>query len=105
MGSGNMGGSSGMMGSGGMMGASGTTNNAAGGTLVQPWLDLAGVFLIILGSALVMVWAFRQVVNPNHQNNEQPPLLLLQRRYARGEIGAEDFNRMRADLLQDRSTV
>ncbi len=93
-------------GSNGMMGSSGVT--ASGGGLPplgsQPWLAATAAVFIVLGAAMVLLWALRSVARelrrPPQVATEQP-LLLLQRRYARGDINSDEYARVRADLVHD----
>ena len=67
-----------------------------GAAMALVWL------LIIAGLVAVVVWASRrtpQDVAPSRQDG----LSVLGRRYAGGEIQREEYERIRADLLRDRS--
>jgi uncharacterized membrane protein len=96
-------GSNAVAGSTGMMGSSAVT--ASGSSLAalasQPWLTGTAAVLIVLGAAMVLLWALRSVARELRrppQVADDEPLLLLQRRYARGEINSDEYARVRADL-------
>jgi len=64
---------------------------------------MMGVFLlvpllIVLSIGALIVWALRD----RRLANESPeaPLTILQRRYARGDISAEEYERMRTTLAR-----
>ena len=64
---------------------------------------MMGVFLfvpllIVLSIGALIVWALRD----RRVANESPeaPLTILQRRYARGDISAEEYERMRTTLAR-----
>ncbi len=74
---------------------------------------LAGLFLIVLGGGIVLIiWAIRESMRPAHpvgpqgmpvsamphQPHQETPLDILARRFASGEITAEEYQRAR-DLL------
>ena len=73
---------------------------------------LAGVLVFVVGAILLIVWAIRSAARPAYQIGPQPmqmgstlagatretPLEILARRFASGEITAEEFERGR-DLL------
>ena len=79
---------------GGMMGQSGPMI-WTGVVVVVSWL------LVVAGSVLLLIWGIRRFGNRGMGAAEEPPLTILQRRYARGEIGPEEYERIRADLLRD----
>jgi putative membrane protein len=69
------------------------------GTAFLFWL------LLLVGIVLLGVWLVRQVW-PGRASASPPPsadspLTILQRRYASGELGADDYERMRSQLLRD----
>ena len=81
----------GMLGVGGMMGP-----GSMGGMMGQPspmlwpgWLLLIFWLVVAVGVALLLVWGIRRLDVPGCADDERP-LALLQRRYARGEIGPEE---------------
>jgi len=56
------------------------------------------VFLVIL---LVVVYFIVQATRPRSSNREAPeesPMSILKKRYAKGEISREEFERMKKDL-------
>ncbi len=51
------------------------------------WIIIAGLFLLIL-----VIWIIAAIINrKNSRDNDVDSLVILQRRYARGEISAEEF--------------
>lgn len=66
-------------------------------------LGLLGPGLMILfwvGIAVLLVWAVRALMPSRVSTIDREPsaLEILQRRYARGEIGREEFEKVRKDL-------
>jgi len=54
------------------------------------WLILLGVIIYLLISLLAP--------SREHRHQEEDPLEIAKRRYAKGEIGREEFEQMRRDL-------
>ena len=89
---------------GGMMGSAGI-----GSMMGQPgampwfgWLMMGLWLLVLLGLILLVVWAARRLGDRGGGPARETPLAILQQRYARGEIGPQEYERMHADLLRDR---
>ena len=91
-----------MMG-GGMMGCCGMGGmmGQPGATIGPGWLMVAFWLLVAVGIVLLLVWGARRL-GPRRARPEDEPLATLQRRDARGEIGPEEYERIRSDLLRDR---
>src|SRR5207249_3780690 len=96
-----------MMAMGSMMGLQGLINcdptmmqSFAGGTAPGLTLPVFGL-LVATGLVLLLVWAVRGFGGARQTIGAEPPLAVLQRRYAAGEIDPEDYARIRADLLRD----
>ncbi len=76
-----------------------------GGGLVWFWLlmMLFGL-LVFAGIILLAVWAITRFAGSDRQRATstpglpEDPLTILQRRYARGEITREEYERIRSDL-------
>lgn len=66
--------------------------------MVVFWVLLLG--LIVGGGVLLVVALTRQ--SSGRKQEEETPLEILKRRYARGEIGGEEFDRMRELLSSER---
>ena len=86
-------------------------NGMMGGVMGQPNpLPWPGVviavswLLVAAGIVLLLIWAARRLGGWAKGNVDEPPLTILQRRYARGEIGPEEYERIRGDLLRDRGS-
>jgi uncharacterized membrane protein len=94
MGPGGMGGVMGPGGIGGMMGQP--------GTMMWPgWLMLLSWGLVAVGIILLLVWGVRRLEIRGSGANDEAPLAILQRRYASGEIGPEEYERIHSDLMRD----
>lgn len=90
-----MAGMMGCCGPGGLLGPFGTMMGA-------PWWMLLSGILVALGVLLLLAWGVRTLAADRSPGSEETPLGLLQRRYAAGEIGREEYERVRAQLLADR---
>lgn len=102
----------GMLGENNMMGQYGMMTPGLMGLLMMAFFLLA-----VVGAVLLLVWIVRQLSGPEHRqgissgigslnnptNNtgQEAPLAILQRRYARGEIGPDEYECIRSDLLRD----
>ena len=64
------------------------------------WMFLHLLFwiLIIIGVILLVVWLVRQTGESARGRGEETALDILKKRYARGEIGKEEYERMKKDL-------
>ena len=71
------------------------------------WLGLLMMvfgLLIFAGIILLAIWAVTRLTSSERgrsresANSAEDPLVILQRRYARGEIGRDDYERIRSDL-------
>ena len=75
-----------------------------GGGWFVSWIALVLFVLLIGGVVVAVVWFARQGYGGLSQANRQGPgeesdaLEILRHRYARGEIGREEFERIRDDL-------
>ena len=65
------------------------------------WMFLQFFFwiLVIAGIVLLIVWLVRHPGRYERGIGEESPLDVLRKRYARGEISKEEFDRMKKDLL------
>jgi putative membrane protein len=63
-----------------------------------------GVFMwifwiaVVVGIIFLVKWIIMQS-RPGEQKREEPPLEILKKRYARGEIDKEEFEQKKKDLL------
>ena len=55
--------------------------------------------LIIVGLVLVVRWLWDHTRTTGGQGGAENPLEILKRRYAKGEINKEEFDRMKRDLM------
>lgn len=69
-----------------------------GGGLIGMLVMLASLALIVAGVILVARWTFGEMRPGGGRSGGESALDILERRYARGEIGKEEFERMKADL-------
>lgn len=61
------------------------------------WMWIFWVLLIVV--LVVVIKLFSEVGSRSSQNMvDESPLLILKKRYARGEIGEEEFERQRKEL-------
>ena len=78
-----------------------------GGCMFGPWgWTMMAVMMLfwlvfLVGIVLLIVWAVRQF-GPAGRTTERP-LDILSRRYARGEITREEYDRMRRELSEQGS--
>jgi putative membrane protein len=54
--------------------------------------------LIIIGIFLLIVWLVRQSGGAGGRRDEETALDIMQKRYARGEISSEEFEKMKKDI-------
>ena len=74
-------------------------------------LMLVSVALVVIGIILLVAWLIRRSSGtannsttspgPGVNPSQEAPLAILQRRYASGEIGPDEYERIRSDLLRD----
>lgn len=83
----------GMMGWGGWGGYGGYGMGIVGGLFMLLFWGL-----IIVGLVLVVRWLWDHGRTGTGAGTGDPPLEILKRRYARGEISKEEFDRMKQDL-------
>lgn len=71
-------------------------------------LSLAVTLLMVVALVLLVVWLWRKVREPaprgaaGPQASGEAALEILRRRYARGELSDDEFQRMRTRLEEDR---
>jgi putative membrane protein len=76
------------------------------------WLAALLWLVVVVGLILLAVWLVRRLSGPDAGSvgagagsvAAESPLAILQRRYAGGEIGREEYERVRADLLRDQAS-
>lgn len=66
------------------------------------WMLLCAFFGVILlaGIVLLIVWVTKMLVKGGSKRDAETALDILKKRYARGEITSEEFERMRRDISQ-----
>lgn len=88
-----------MMPGGGMMGWGGLGGYGGYGMGIVGWLFMLVFWgLIIAGLVLLVRWLWDQGRTRAGAGGGETPLEILKRRYARGEISKEEFDRMKQDL-------
>lgn len=60
------------------------------------WIFWLAVIVLIV--VLIVKYSNSQKSNPNQINNYESPLDILKKRYAKGEINKEEFDRIKKDL-------
>jgi putative membrane protein len=60
------------------------------------WMGLWWIFLLVI--IVAVVWAFARAGLPGQAGGGESPELILKRRYARGEIDREEYDRRLQDL-------
>ncbi len=83
---------------GGMMGWGGYGGFGMGMGIVGGLFMLLFWGLIIVGLVLVVRWLWGQTRHGTGPGAIEAPLDILKRRYARGEITKEEYDRMKQDL-------
>ena len=80
-----------------------------GGGMMWVWfLMMLFGLVVFVGIILLAVWAVTRFTGSDHprpgstSNSPEDPLVILQRRYARGEITREEYERIRSDLQSAR---
>ena len=65
---------------------------------VGPWMAVGGVLMVLfwVGVVGLAVWVFSRWTRHSHEWNGA--LAAAKERYARGEIGKEEFDRIKKDL-------
>jgi len=65
------------------------------------WMLMGGVFMILFWVAVILliIWLYRQITGAQGVVQADSALEILKQRYAKGEIGKEEFERMKKDLL------
>jgi putative membrane protein len=66
------------------------------------WWIFGWVFMILFWAAvaLLVIWLYKQIRGPEVKPaTMETPLEILKKRYARGEITAEEFREMKRELI------
>lgn len=65
---------------------------------VGPWIAVGGVLMFLFWAGVVglAIWAVARLTRHSHKENGA--LAAARERYARGEIGKEEFDRIKKDL-------
>ena len=81
----------------------GTMGGAFMGGEMMWWMMwmLPGPLLLIGLLALAFAWVIRSGRAGPSDAGPDAPLTILQRRYARGDVGADEYQRIRAALIAD----
>lgn len=62
------------------------------------WIYMILGTLLIVGIVLLIVWLVRQS-GAGSSNREETAIDILKKRYAKGEIDKEEYERMKRDLI------
>ena len=62
------------------------------------WIFMALFWVIVIAGAIALVRWLGTASNGSRDTQRKTPLEILQERYARGEIGKEEYEQKRADL-------
>lgn len=80
-----------------------------GGGMMWIWFLMMLFGLLVFGGVILLaIWAVTRLTGSERSqpgttaNSPEDPLVILQRRYARGEVGREEYERIRADLQSAR---
>lgn len=68
------------------------------GTGWWPWFAGAGMFIIWGGFIGLIIWGIIRFVRHDGAATKQTPLGVAEERYAKGEIGKEEFEQIKKDL-------
>ncbi|ROR34786.1 SHOCT domain-containing protein [Inmirania thermothiophila] len=73
-----------------------------GGAWGWAWMGLGGIGMVLFWVLVLVavVWIVRALLGGG-SGREEDPLVVLKRRYARGEIDRETYERMREALRRD----
>jgi putative membrane protein len=65
---------------------------------VGPWMVVGGVAMFLFWAGLIALtaWGVARLIRRSHSENAA--LAIARERYARGEIGKEEFDRIKKDL-------
>ncbi|MBN1333258.1 MAG: SHOCT domain-containing protein [Synergistales bacterium] len=76
-----------------------------GHMMFWPWeggmfMMMIPMFLLVIGAIFLIIYMLRKVSDMGRTSDfrQEPPLEILKRRYARGEITREEFEEMKRDL-------
>lgn len=64
----------------------------------MPFIMIAFWILVIIGIVFLIRWLMWSTNRGREIKSEETPLDILKRRYAKGEISTEDFERMKKDI-------
>ncbi|MBS7644623.1 SHOCT domain-containing protein [Candidatus Bathyarchaeota archaeon] len=66
------------------------------------WMGWPMLIFSILTAAIIIagIWAIFKALRPSSSNRSYEALEILKNRYARGEITAEEYNRIRKEILE-----
>lgn len=84
----------------GMMGGNMMSGSMMGGNIITPWWILGWLLVIAVIAAvgLGIVWAVRRPGSADQPG--ETPLTILKRRYAAGEIDADQFEKMKVQISE-----
>lgn len=64
------------------------------------WMGFCLIFMLLFWTAIILliIWLYKQVKGPSEEQKAETTLEILKKRYARGEIGKDEFEDMKKDL-------
>lgn len=64
------------------------------------WMLMGSVFMILFWAAVILliIWLYRQITGTRSVAETESAREILKKRYAKGEITKEEFERMKKDL-------
>lgn len=75
------------------------TDMMGGGMGLWMILNIFFWVLIIAGIIIIIIWAVSKSRGPEEKQEKESALDILKKRYARSEIGKEEFEEKKRDLL------
>ena len=64
------------------------------------WMAFGGVCMVVFWGGIIalIVWEVKRLIERGGSTPQNDPLDIVKERYARGEISAREFNRLKKDL-------
>lgn len=64
------------------------------------WMILGGIMMVVFWGGLIalIVWGVKKMTERSGPSSKRDPLDIAKERYAKGEISAEEYQRLKKDL-------